>query len=359
MAVKSFFTHSIVLSFLLIFTNQTVLAQYDELKNNSSIPWIAEFSMDQSFSNCSDKNQQNILKLIKFYNDPANMEGANRDNWVINWIYQNAIDGQYDCYKDAELTQQISGADLFLLSASIDTVITFDPKTFKETIEIYRNELAPPTIKSLRTKQVIFYNQKSGNFETKLIAVAPLQDIDSQKEPVPLFWIKMNASFPNNFEIHSPNITWGALIDTKGFPLDFNVLEVVKNENNFDFKKQLQQHAFNLEKPIESAEGYGCGKFLNKKQVGNLYNSIDTIITFDPITFQETVEIAKYEIGPNDISHYRLVQEWYFDEKSKKLMNRLKAICPLYFIRDENGIIEYVKDGSPRFAKPLYFIRYN
>ena len=112
-------------------------------------------------------------------------------------------------------------------------------------------------------------------------------------------------------------------------------------------------------KPIENAKGYGCNKFLSKKELASAYNSIDTIITFDPSTFTETIEIAKYELDPKDVSNFRLVQEWYYDGKSKKMMNRLKAICPLYYIRNDNGVIEYVKDGSPGYAKPLYFIRYN
>ena len=175
---------------------------------------------------------------------------------------------------------------------------------------------------------------------------------------MPLFWIKLDASLPKTFDIHAPNICWGALIDTKGNPLDLNRVEVVKNENNFDFSLFLQQQAMNLDKPVENARGYGCNIFLSKKELAFAYNSIDTIITFDPSTFTETIEIAKYELDPKDVSNFRLVQEWYYDGKSKKMMNRLKAICPLYLIRND-GVIGYIKDGSPRYAKPLYFIRYN
>ncbi len=359
MQVKSFFTSSIVLFLLIVFTNQAVLAQYTELQNDSDIPWIAEFSMDHSFTFNPDPNQHNIVKLIKFYNDPSNMDGANSDDWVIKWIYQNAIEGRYECFKDPELTQKIANAELKFLNSVVDTIITFYPETFEETIEVKRSEINLSNIKSLRTNQIIYYNQKSGNFETKIIAVAPLMKMSPTEVPLPLFWIKMDTAFPESFDIQSPNITWGTLIDTKGNPLDLNMVKVTKNKNNFDFKIFLQQQALNLEKPVERGESYGCNQFLNKKEVSNLYNSIDTIITFDPSTFQETIEIAKYELDPKAISHFRLVQEWYYDSENRKMMNRLKAICPLYYIKDENGVIEFVKDGSPRYAKPLYFIRYN
>ncbi len=359
MQVKSFFTRSIILFFLLVFSNQAILAQYHELQNDSNISWIAEFSMDHSFSFNPEPHQLNVVKLVKFYNEPSNMNGANSDNWIINWVLQNATDGFYECYKDDKLTQRIPNSDLKYSTVVIDTIITFYPETFEETIEINRKELGLSSIKSLRTKQIIYYNQKNGNFETKLIAVAPLMKMSPTEVPLPLFWIKMDTQFPSNFDTHDPNITWGALIDTRGKPLDLNLVKVIKNENNFDFRIFLQQQALNLEKPVESGESYGCNKFLNKEEVGYLYNAIDTIITFYPSTYEETVEIAKHELDPKDLSHYRLVQEWYYDSKKRKLMNRLKAVCPLYFIQYENGVIKFAKAGSLRYGKPLYYIRYN
>jgi len=355
MPVKPFSTHI----FLLIFFSQTALAQYADLKNDDNVPWIAEFSMDHDFSSSSVSDQQNIVKLIKFYNDPTTLYGANTDDWIINWIFANAMDGHYECYKDPELSNQLSQSDLLNLTISIDTVITFYPETFEEVIEIKKVEIHPSNINSLRTKQIIFYNQKSGNFDTKLIAVAPLMAIDSDNNLTPLFWIKMDAEFPNPIDIQAPNISWGVLLDTKGSPFDLKLAKEVKNENNFDFKKRIQKHAFNLERPVENAKGFGCDKFLSKKEVGNLYNSIDTIITFDPQTFQETVEIKQYNFDPNAIANYRLVQEWYYDRETKKMMNRLKAICPLYIVESEDGKIKYAKKGSRRYAKSLYFIRYN
>ena len=359
MAVKLFPTRIITFIFLFILTTQPVLAQYDELKKNGDIPWIAEFTKDHSFSFSGVSDHQNIIKLIKFYNDPSNMDGAGDNNWLIHRVFQNAINGHYECYKDSKLTQRLLNKEINLSSVLVDTIITFYPETFEEVIEYKKVEIDPSYIKSFRTSQIIYYNQKTGNFDTKLIAIAPLLAIDSDKNLIPLFWIKMDTSVPETFNIKAPNITWGTLIDTKGAPLDINLFRVVKNEKNIDFGLFLQQKALNLEKPVENPKGYGCNKMLSKKQVGDMYNSIDTIITFDPNTFIETIEIAKHELDPKSVSNFRLVQEWYYDEKSKKMMNRLKAICPLYYFQSEKGVIEYVKDGSPRYAKPLYFIRYN
>ena len=359
MSNKSILFYFLNLLFLSVLVTNSLSAQYDDLKNNTDIPWIAEFSMDHDFSFQTENDDQNIIKLIKLYSDPTNMEGANSDRWIIDWIYYNAINGHYQCFKDPGLTQQISNKELSDLNATIDTIITFYPEKFEEVIQIVRNELNPSSIKSLRTNQLVYHNQKSKNFETKLISVAPLVESETTKGLTPLFWIKLDANVPQKFDIHHPNITWGALIDTKGSPLFSNFIQIVKNEKNFDFRKQLHQQAFKLEKPIESAEGYGCDIFLNKLEIESMYNSIDTIITFDPQTFQETVEIRKNDIDPNEITHYRLVQEWYYDVETKLLMNRLKAICPLAVIQDNSGKIKYAPNGARRYAKPFYYIKYD
>lgn len=356
---KSFYTHSIALFILFIISTKSASAQYDDLQKDPNIPWIAEFSMDHDFSIKPDPEPKNIVKLIKLYDTPSNLEGANSDTWAIRQLLQNAFDGHYECYKDSELKQRISIDELKLSTTSVDTIITFDAETHIETVQIVKSELDFSTTQHLRTKQIIYYNQKTGNFETRLIAIAPLQSTAVTNAQLPLFWIKMDTTFPNNFNIHAPNISWGVLIDTKGNPFDLNLATVVKNENNFDFSLFLQQQAFDLKKQVESGKGFGCNKFLNKKEVESLYSAVDTIITFDPNTFQETVKIEKYTLDPKDIADFRLVQEWYYDSEKKMMMNRLKAICPLFFINTADGSMKYVQDGTRRYAKPLYFIRYN
>ena len=342
---------SIIFFFCFILIKNTVSAQYIDLKNNKDILWIAEFSMDHDFSFNTDSEQRNIIKLIKFYSDPTNFDGANNDAWIIDWIYSNAVNGHYECFEDPGLTLQISKKRIASLTASVDTVITYDPATFEESTVIVRNELNPKTIKQLRTNQVIFYNQKSRNFETRLISVAPLLSIEGDESPVPLFWIKMNSKFPESFDIHNPNIVWGTLVNTKESPLFVNFMREVKNENNFNFPKRLKEQAFELEKPIESTECYGCNQLLSKVDVQKVYNSIDTVITFNPQTFLEEIQVVKHDFDPEKVSEYRLIQEWYYDENSKKLMNRLKAISPLYLTQSLNGKFKY--------KKPLYYIRYD
>ncbi len=326
---------------------QISLAQYNDLLDNSNISWLAEFTSDQSLSIQANSSEE-IVKLTKLYDDPSNTDYFNRSNWVLDWVYQSAIHGDVKCFTDPGLTQSISHSEILNMVSYIDTVTTFDPATFEEQITIVRGSVNPDDIKSFRLNQVIFYNKKTKNFETRLISVAPILDTPNSK---PLFWIKMNEAISKNFDIHSSDISWGALAYSKANPVEFNFMEVRKNENNFDLEKRIYEQAINNEKQIESTEGYGCGTLLLPKEVSNLYTSIDTVITFNPDTYEETIQIIKNDMKPEEVSQLRLVQEWYYNTESKKLINRLKAIAPMVNVTDENGVFKY--------RKPMYYIRYD
>ncbi|MBI5917200.1 MAG: hypothetical protein HY842_17655 [Bacteroidetes bacterium] len=106
-----------------------------------------------------------------------------------------------------------------------------------------------------------------------------------------------------------------------------------------------------MKHPVERSQGFGCGELLSKKDIENLYTSIDTVITFDPDTYKETVQIIKNDIRPSDLKKIRLVQEWYYDNRRNVLFNKLKAVAPLVDKFDETG-------KKLRYAWPMYYLRF-
>jgi gliding motility-associated GldN-like protein len=350
MAFKSTFTSALTCFFLLIFTNFKSFAQYNELQNDPSITWIAEFTTDYNFSLTVDYSKE-VVKLIKFYDAPSDTDDSNMDSWIPSWLFRNAMNRLSECYKDPSLTQKLSEKEFENLISSTDTVVTFYQETYEEVVQVIRNELSSDQISGLRINQIIYYNTKTDNFQTRIISVAPLLESKNKESMRPLFWIKMNESFPQEFNIHSPEISWGAVAYSRSNPLALNFLEVIKNTADFNFNNHIYQQAINMTKPIESSEGFGSKEMLKKNEIEILYNSIDTVYTFDPATFEEQVLIIKNELNPNEISQYRLVQEWYYDSKKRKLLNHLKAIAPIVDVQDSTGEFKY--------SKPLYYIRYN
>ena len=42
--------------------------------------------------------------------------------------------------------------------------------------------------------------------------------------------------------------------------------------------------------------------------------SVDTITTFDPVTYEEKIEIVTNDINPEDVKRFRLKEIWFFDD---------------------------------------------
>ena len=352
MRIKSFKNKMFYGSVLLVFCFQISFAQYEDLQNNPDISWIAEFSSDHIFSLDEEAYFLEGIKLVKFQSDPANMIDANMDNWMTDWLYQSLMKHELDCYKDSLLQHKLSRKELHNIIVETDTVIPFDNSAYEEGYVIVSSSLNPKDIKQWRAHQIIFYNDKTENFGTRLLSIAPLVYTETEDHLIPLLWIKMNEKFPKNFDITSSKIPWSILTSSRNNHLEADEINITINTGDFDFRKKLKQQAFNTEKPIESDEGYGSNDFLNKNDVWNVYNRKDTIVDFSPApNYNELITVSDNSFDPDIITQYRLVQQWSFDKEKKKLVNQLKAIAPMYKVYDESNIY--------RFSRGLYYIRYD
>lgn len=333
---------------LTIFCCQSLIAQYDDLIDNPDITWIAEFSTDHKLSIDANPNEE-VVQLIKYYNHKSLFENSNKDNWVMNWIVQGILKNNLDCYADPSLTLKLSEDRIEMIGSIVDTITTFSPETYKEQIRIIKTPISSDRIKSFRANQIIYFDQKTKRFDTRLISIAPLQQ-KGKLNSVPMFWIKMDEPIPNNLDILSNDINWAVISYSIDHPLEVNFLQEVKNSIGFEFKDRIYQQAINPEKVIYNSWNYGTQKRMSKQEILQVYNSVDTVTTFDPETYAEDVKIYNNSFSYQEISSYRLVQEWYYDQKKRKLMNRLIAICPLYRVSDANG--------KYRYTAPLYYINY-
>ena len=332
-------------------------AQYEDLQKDKNITWIAEFSNDHNFS-LNTSSKEGKIKLIKFTGDASSFSDHNTSSWVTSWIFNKAQEGKYQCFNDSELTQSLYENELIALISNKDTVVTFNPDTYEEMIQIVKTDLSPKDIHGLRVKQVIYYHQKSKSLNTRVVAVAPLVlskaarelGIKPKKDQLlPLFWIKMDGKLPKKFKKKSSDINWAALVFSKTNPIDLDAIKTVKISNGFDIKNQIYQQAVNFEKPIVSS--YDGKEKIKPTELKAIFTRRDTVVSISPQTYQEEVKINETKITSKEISNIRLVQEWYFDGKRNQLMNRVKAINPI--------IKRTVKGRKYKIWKPLFMIKYD
>lgn len=76
---------------------------------------------------------------------------------------------------------------------------------------------------------------------------------------------------------------------------------------------------------------------MTQEEMQNLGSSVDTIITFDPETFEEIVQVVVNDLNPEDIKKYRLKEVYFFDEEKSALDVRILGIAPIIDRVDNNG----------------------
>lgn len=89
---------------------------------------------------------------------------------------------------------------------------------------------------------------------------------------------------------------------------------------------------------------------LTGDEVASMGATIDTVVVFDPETYEEQIQIVRNDINPEDVKRFRLKEVWFFDEETSTLQVRILGIAPLLDVRDDNG--------NFKFEKPMFWVYY-
>lgn len=112
----------------------------------------------------------------------------------------------------------------------------------------------------------------------------------------------------------------------------------------------LMDAAINGEITVFSTEDDKFTYKLEPDEVASMGASIDTVITFDPETYEEQIQVVRNDLNPEDVKRFRLKEIWYFDEESSTLNVRILGIAPLIDVNDDNG--------NFRYEKPMFWVYY-
>ena len=114
-------------------------AQSDFLKD-PDIVWAAEIVQDWVVDiPCVEKEQDQGLTTLKLVR-------TDRSNYYISsvflseMVFQAMVNGKLPIFKDSRCTQP---TDIYTVYPSTDTVVTFNPETYEETVSIMRSQPFP------------------------------------------------------------------------------------------------------------------------------------------------------------------------------------------------------------------------
>ncbi len=86
------------------------------------------------------------------------------------------------------------------------------------------------------------------------------------------------------------------------------------------------------------------------QELQSIISTTDTLLTVDPVTYEQKIKIVVNKVNPDDIKRYRIKEDWYFDRQYSALKVRVLGISPLKDVTNEAGEFLY--------EKPLFWVRY-
>ena len=329
-----------------------------DLKKEKDISWIGETEFiyqlehhDRMTFTPTGKTQEET-RLIKI--DPAATCNYGSEKFLTFYLLNAVQQGKIKAHSEDGQPLSVDEVDNKMGFSSIDTVITFDPETLEETFAVVRTDPSS-NITSFKIKQWWYFNKTTNSFSSIVKAVGPLKDILSNDgtsvvRTKLLFWIDVEQAADQDFNFNQANVIWAKETINS---VSFEDSKKIKGNKRKTFKNLAFQHPKKGKSQVlENESWYAyCAESISKDDVNKLLSaSKDSIITYDPETYKETIDIIKTpKVKFKDFKHYRVHQHWYFDKTQNILASKLITIGPLWEVNDEKGKLKY--------RKALYYIR--
>lgn len=112
----------------------------------------------------------------------------------------------------------------------------------------------------------------------------------------------------------------------------------------------IMDAAVNGDITVYSVEDDKFTSKLNADEVAGMGATVDTVITFDPETYEEQMQVVRNEINPEDVKRFRVKEVWFFDEETSTMQVRILGIAPMIDVNDDNG--------NFRYEKPMFWVYY-
>lgn len=309
-------------------------AQIDDLLKNKDITWIAETYNDFLINESSEAKisgntiRSTSLKLINKTEETFN-ENTAAQQWLIDALNR----GKIIVYQDSNCTKQLNSKNLF----GEDLITQMNPYSYESETKVIPCQISYAHIVCFRTRQVVYYNAKKAQFGLRTIAIAPICSYDcfvNNKfipRNSPLFWFK-----PQNLNktqrLSKKNITWASRMSfVNGLSIHSDSVKILKKIA----EEMPLAHLFSAVKTnrrlpfYQNLTGIEPRKKISFEERKNMFSHTDTLRILDPLTYDESYKTITEETKPSDCASLQLIQNWYWNDRKKRLEIYLVATAPL------------------------------
>jgi hypothetical protein len=256
---------------------------------------------------------------------------SNSNSFLGSLLAQQIESKELNIYKDESCTQQISDRKIHPILYDFngyDSILTFHPETFEEDTIFLKSWIKqlPNDSTTYNIYQGWHFDKQTQQLYSQINKIAIEQIIDSTN----LFYIKNEKPYtnPNENLLNDQDITWAKRVVIM---CDFRNTEIEKYIFSF---AHLEKH-----KILYRNDGYD----LFRKISTDSFFLIENIKPHN-IPSQYDKSLGHMPIR-SDFQYYKIVQDFYYNDKTKTFSTRLIGICPSQRTIGEKGqIIWYNED---------------
>lgn len=335
----------------------TLPAQYETILNDPDVIWAAEidlvFWLEPEFTYPDSVHAATCtsaqLKIINKATKPDDESELLMGNKLLALLF----DESKQVFIHPDSTRPLTWEERAGRVNFLDTITVIDPETFMERNTVVRYCWSGESIKQVRVRQLLFYRQKSDEFELYTHAFAPVlqreygaQGLEDVYWYNP-FWFKMppySRKNPYKSFMTDKHITWARRMRTKENMPPLSSLKPFK-----DFNPPVMQQYLDrvVADPSFKVREQSDWKVIPLSERAKQISGTDTVITFDPETYEEKTSIVQHRLEGSEVMNLRLVQDWLWDERRQYPAFLLYAFAPLEPVRD--------KDGNLRYKRPIFW----
>jgi len=331
-----------------------------DLLQDPHIVWVGEVFTDYRFATVLPTQTAqlatydwNAVAVEKLLSKPTDAGFASSPDFVDMFWQALTADWLTDygltAYETADLQVVADEAYRGRLTSKLDTVTTVDLASYEERILIIRQDFNYDDLIGVRVREVLYFDQQQQAFGYQALAFAPLLNtFTADREPTgytSLLWFPIQAA-------DQPQAWWTA--DEFTYILETKTRENSPSITGFrDVKGQANFPAFVetiVNKPAVQLFGTdGDYDPLAEWEVAALSGGIDTLTTFDPVTYKATVTTNKTPAVWESLASIRLAVRWFYDERNKQLYYAFNGLAPTVKVVNDAGNILYYK--------PAFYVR--
>ncbi|MFZ4633127.1 MAG: hypothetical protein ACOYNO_02860 [Saprospiraceae bacterium] len=321
---------------LLLVFPYSLAAQYEAILHDPNVVWAAEITTDydvepacQAYGQKKCPNSSVLLKLTNQTEDWILPEHL----YLHMQLYDKLENPEAQVFFPADAQNPLTTSALHGRVYRMDTVVTFDPETYEETVKIYRSDVVPLNILRIRVKQLLFLRKNASDFELYTAAYAPLFLENGVWSPI--VWYKTDP-FSGNKEktpkITDPKITWARRLRTGTNAPALDQSAILKQIGPSPFALLLDNAANN--KQFKVTNEWDSAP-LDTAVIRQLLTRQDTLIKYT--VYEDIAYIEERRITAADVTGIALEQDWLWDDKRKQLQFTLRSYAPVVDEKDDDG----------------------